>query len=348
MKNTQNTVCYLLVSILLGLIFQGCDNELVVAAEWKEVAVVYGAISPTDQNHYIRIQKAYLDDKQAALSFAGNSDSLYFDTLIVTLDEYLDGSLTNTIPLSRVDGNNINLPKDSGIFANDVNYLYTTNAEIKASSFFNNYSYRLNIENPRTGYKCFGQTISVGQAEVSNPITVIDKLLIDSRENHSILVRYQEGKFARSYDVAMDFRIEEVNKDDTTQRSISTLRWVMFTNRETRSLRGFEEAAFLIPSASFFNFVSANVVEDTTVYRRLLDYDMYFYGITDDFYTYINVNQPSIGIVQKKPEFTNMENALGLFTSRYINKFNKRNFAAGTRQALMTAEATKNLGFVSY
>jgi hypothetical protein len=328
--------------------FQGCENELVIAADWKEVAVVYGTLSPTDDDHYIRIQKAYLDDNQRALNFAGISDSLYFDTLVVSLNEFLDGSLVNTYPLTRIDGNTINLKKDSGVFANDVNYLYTTNADIKASSFFNNYSYRLDIENPRTGYKAFGQTVSVGQAEVSNPITVLDELLILANGSHSILVRYQEGKYAKSYDVAMDIRIETIDKLDSSQRSISEHRWVMFTSRETRSLRGFEEAAFLIPSASFFNFVSANIPEDTTVFRRLIDYDMYFYGIADDFYTYINVNQPSIGIVQKKPEFTNMENALGLFSSRYINKFENRNFSGRTREALMTSDATKNLGFVSY
>ena len=40
---------------------------------------------------------------------------------------------------------------------------------------------------------------------------------------------------------------------------------------------------------------------------------------TTDLETYINVNQPITGIVQERPSFTNINNGLGLFSSRYTH-----------------------------
>jgi hypothetical protein len=48
----------------------------------------------------------------------------------------------------------------------------------------------------------------------------------------------------------------------------------------------------------------------------------YFYGGAEDLYTYQEVNRPSIGIVQKKPEYTNISDGLGLFSSSHINSWN--------------------------
>jgi hypothetical protein len=39
---------------------------------------------------------------------------------------------------------------------------------------------------------------------------------------------------------------------------------------------------------------------------------------SDDMYTYIQVTQPSSGIITEKPAFSNISNGLGLFTSRYL------------------------------
>jgi len=38
---------------------------------------------------------------------------------------------------------------------------------------------------------------------------------------------------------------------------------------------------------------------------------------TDDLQTYINVNKPFSGIVQERPVFSNIENGVGLFSSRF-------------------------------
>ena len=40
---------------------------------------------------------------------------------------------------------------------------------------------------------------------------------------------------------------------------------------------------------------------------------------SEDLETYINVNKPITGIVQQRPQFTNITNGVGLFSSRLSN-----------------------------
>ena len=82
------------------------------------------------------------------------------------------------------------------------------------------------------------------------------------------------------------------------------------------------------------------------VQRRLVDFDLTYFGISDDFNTYLSVNKPSIGIVQKKPEYTNIENGLGLFASRNSISFKNLGFHPTTLGLIQTNDKTKNLGFV--
>jgi hypothetical protein len=71
-------------------------------------------------------------------------------------------------------------------------------------------------------------------------------------------------------------------------------------------------------------------------------------GIGDDIYTYINVNEPSIGIVQKKPEFTNVVNGIGVFSSRLTNRILDREFDESTHMTITIHELTKPFNFVGY
>jgi hypothetical protein len=345
----QKTIWVLLGFVLVSLCFSACDNELNVAAKWKEIAIIYGALNPTDTEQYIRIQRAYLDEDKGALTFSQEPDSLYFDTLTVTLDEFENGTYKKSYTLNRVNGNTIGLPKDSGIFSSGVNYLYQLKEPIRASSYFTSMSYVLTVKNPYTGYTSSSSTLIAGQAELSSPINdFIDQLFISAQDKHSIVAKYKEGVNVRSYDMIMEAHIEEIDKADTSKRTFKTLQWKMFSNKESRSLSGFNDVTSLVLSANFFSMLDANLKPNDNIYRRLVDYDLFLYGIGDDFYTYINVNRPSLGIVQKKPEYTNITNGYGLFSTRYINKYIGRNFHPNTRVQLNLSEDTKDLGFVLY
>ena len=66
----------------------------------------------------------------------------------------------------------------------------------------------------------------------------------------------------------------------------------------------------------------------------------------EELNTYLEVNKPSEGISQEKPEYTNIDNGIGIFSSR-ITVFSpfKKQISASSLTELKTGQYTKNLGF---
>jgi len=72
-----------------------------------------------------------------------------------------------------------------------------------------------------------------------------------------------------------------------------------------------------IEGKSFFNFLELNLTKDDEVVRYFNGIDMLMTVGSEDLETYINVNKPITGIVQERPQFTNINNGIGLFSSRF-------------------------------
>jgi len=327
--------------------FCGCENELKVAADWEEIAVVYAALNPTQSKNYIRVQRAYLDEKRGALNFSNEQDSLYFEELDVTIFEYRNETLTNTFILRKVDGDTLGMPKDTGVFYSDQNILYELNDPIKPSSYLTNYTYVITVRNPVTGYTTTAGTPSVGSPEVTEPINRSFSLInFNGSEDQTTLTRFQEGKWARAYTVEMVIYVEETQKDNPANKEMKEIVWRMVNLGRTKDLQSQSKATYLVPSIGFFTSLQGALLEDKTVERRLVNYDINFYGISDDFNTYLSVNKPSIGIIQKKPEYTNFDNGLGVFASRHIESFEGYTFPGNTLRHIQQSRFTEKLGFV--
>ncbi|MCP4294029.1 MAG: hypothetical protein GY786_00280, partial [Proteobacteria bacterium] len=64
-------------------------------------------------------------------------------------------------------------------------------------------------------------------------------------------------------------------------------------------------------------------LDKTFVGHRLAGTVDYFVAAAGEEYdTYMNVNGPSTSLVQDRPEYTNIENGIGLFSSRYFKDRN--------------------------
>jgi hypothetical protein len=69
---------------------------------------------------------------------------------------------------------------------------------------------------------------------------------------------------------------------------------------------------------------------------------------SQETYVYNQVTQPSFGIVQERPTYTNITNGLGLFTSKWNYKKDKFQLRDRTIDSLSVGVASKNLKFKSY
>ena len=70
-----------------------------------------------------------------------------------------------------------------------------------------------------------------------------------------------------------------------------------------------------IKGDQFFQFLENNLDNNTT--KQFLNLDLVMTIGAQDLKTYIDVNQPFSGIVQERPVFSNIDNGVGLFSSRY-------------------------------
>src|SRR5687768_1893340 len=109
-----------LLFIMLAAIFltqaTGCSEDFEVAAPYKDITIVYGLLDVKDTAHYIRIQKAFLDESKSAIGMAKEADSSFYNQLDVKVLELNSGSLTKLIQLTRVDLADEGYPKDPGSF----------------------------------------------------------------------------------------------------------------------------------------------------------------------------------------------------------------------------------------
>jgi hypothetical protein len=110
-------------------IVSACSNKVDVIGEWKEIPVVYAVFSPTPENgdNYFRIEKAFLDPDTDAFQIAQNPDSIYYaaDQLEVIVYERTGTAAYRILDtLERIDANSIGMVRDSGIFAQNPNFVY--------------------------------------------------------------------------------------------------------------------------------------------------------------------------------------------------------------------------------
>ena len=70
----------------------------------------------------------------------------------------------------------------------------------------------------------------------------------------------------------------------------------------------------------FYKFLSNNLSEINGT-REFIKIDIVMTLGTSELKTYIAVNEPMSGIVQQRPVFTNINNGIGLFSSRYTKVY---------------------------
>ncbi|MBI1307929.1 MAG: hypothetical protein GC181_15100 [Bacteroidetes bacterium] len=338
----------LLIVLFSFIAIAGCDNELHVTATWKEVPVVYGLLDPEAEYNYLRINRAYLNEQGDALQYAGVSDSINFENLTVKLVEHKNGIETNSIVMQKVNGDTIGLPKDEGIFSNSPNILYRTGYKIQATSLYDTYYYDLVIVNEVSGKIYHSNAISVGPMFLVTPrLQRASPTITISDENEKfIYIDFQEGFNAAMYDLVIRFRYFEYPKGKPILAKMDSVDWTVFTGRETHGLDGRGEQIITVKGSAFYEFLRASIEADSTVEREGIDCDFSFYGSGEDLYTYVQVNKPSIGIVQKKPEYTNIENGLGIFSFRHVNRFTHVGLTDEMKNRLMVSERTESLNFV--
>jgi hypothetical protein len=315
--------------VLIVVFASSCKNDIQLNASYKEITVVYGLLDINDSVHYIRIQRAYQNTNATAQSIAQKPDSLYFDSLEVKIT---DVNTSQVYKLAKV----ITVIKDSGYFQNKLNILYGFTDNINPA-----HSYRLDIKNVYTGNLVNSQTIVVGNPQqiTSPPGDTFD--IVPAKK---IRIAFRTGVNARAYDLFYRFKYDEFDSATGVLKAHQFFDYYVSRGDLTTTLNGGEDKSGDTYTEDILQSIGNAIPVSPGTARVATFFDAYYAGATDDLNVYIDVSKPSIGIVQKKPEFTNVSNGYGVFSSRNVFvKIHPVNTA--TQKTLREHPATMKLGF---
>ena len=314
---------YLFLSIF-AIVFTACEADFDVNAEWEETTVVYGLLDAGKYLQKIKISKAFLG-KMDAMQMAQYADSINFDSgeLDVKIVRAKNNGNTDTIIL-----NEALISREGGDF-NDSIMIYT----FYNDNFLNsNSEYELLIRNNITGNEVgsttniisgfnfdMGASFPFGFIETwipGNPsATEFSPTLVSWGNSTGNGVQYQ-------IDLVFNYQEDTIFLDYPNPIHKS----LVYT---TPVLEGTSQ--FVFEGEKVFNFLKEELDKDANgVLKRTFEsIDLVMTVGSEDLKTHRIINEEITGIVQERPQFTNINNGIGLFSSRFTK--NRENFQLANR-----------------
>lgn len=296
----------IICGIVLSTILLSCENDVEINADFQEKTYVLGLLSAQSDTNFVKITKTFLDDNTSAIQLAQDPNNLYYDTLDVTLNEL--GSSNNIVNTFRLQKSLRS--KVDGLFTTERNEVYYTDAPLKQGS-----TYVLAID------KLNGSPVTSGETQITSGVTIerprnVNKLtFVDIRKTIiNYRFEFETTTNVGDFTASMVFNYIEINNIDSIRKSIA-IPIASFTNPSL----GVKVESFVFEGQRFFNALEANIPASNNPPKRLLidnGVDIIVEAADADYTLYRDVNGPIDGLAQVRPEFTNINNGLGLFASR--------------------------------
>ena len=309
----------ILLSAFAGLLlFSACENEVDINGDWKDVPVVFGLLDVDSTEQFIRISRVFLGEGDA-LAFAQVQDSLYYKEgdIEAKVSEFINGNETRVFTLER----RTDIAKDTGIFANPGQVLYSF--EVPANNKLKlNADYVLSVKNAKTGNELTGRTKLVKKVNVATPSQFAQTANIFPQQK--TFVKWTSSENGRLYEVFLKFIYREYPDGEPQNVARKEVSINLGRLTATNDVGG-EELQREIDNRVIYQTLASFIPAATPENPMLRFADSLYFVINaadEDLFTYLNVNQPSNTIAQERPQFTNIENGLGLFASRntYIRR----------------------------
>ena len=305
----MNTKSFLLSLLVSMLVIVSCKESFDIIAPYKDITIAYGLLDLGEDTTFLRINKAFLGDGNVLEMVKVEDSSIYVNGLSASIEEWYNGSVLATYPLDTMTIDN----KNEGLFYNPYQLLYYAVFEVQPD-----YHYKLKIIVKNK--EVTGETDPVNDFSMTKP-TAGSKFVKFQPEIPTANVEWESAKNGKRYEVVIRFNFKELKEEspDTIYRYID---WNLGTFKSL-STQGGEEMYATYQPASFYTILSNRVpyedpVEEAMVTHRFTKNVEFLISVAgDELNTYMEVNEPTNSIVQEKPDYTNLTNGLGVFSSRF-------------------------------
>ena len=373
--------CIFLISILLC-----CDNSLDINDEWRDVPVIYGVLDPGSLDlggnfdHYVRVQKSFLG-QQSANNYVGIYDSIYYNesNLNVWLEIIDDeGEVEGPYFLEFISSDNleeIELSKEDGLFHSENHYLYKIPyvARDLTSAADNDDIYRINVLNINTGDTAFSETNIVKPLKMYTPkptgsysfLFASAATAAPTRQDISIY----NSKNAKMYSIKLRFNYWEQHKDDylldlsdngIIDQSGAVLKYVELNLGDIEPASSTSAIDSYILPGQFIEFLATQIRGGDDYYLYPFGtynggvnavhptLELYVTAVNAELDTYINANAPSYGFNQERPEYNNIINGIGHWSSRSVLKMDSLKLTNSVMGFISSELAASGLNFACY
>jgi len=381
MKITPKNTLFLIFASLVLL--WGCEEDFDLITAYKDQTVVYAFLEHHDpwseqrDTNWVVVNKAFLGEANVN-DMAAVSDSVNYkdyDKISVTLQR-IKSLDPNSEPVGEEVWNHDPIVlqytthyKDSGAFARDNNVVfYTTKSLMEYQDVDLNprpdenqaYFYKLTIKKPGQP-DVYATTKMIRGITEGRPMTTPEDYrsiqMSSSFPNYTFDVEFESNKDARIYEFKIrTFYYEKRTDGNIYIDYIDYVHPIQVTSNKIQT-ESQKMKINVVPLVYFSNFdrkladtsgVVWRIVKTKTTADRPETHALLFTLGSQETYVYNQVTQPSNGIVQEKPTYTNITNGVGLFTSKWNFQRNKFQITSGTIDSLATGIASKNLKFKDY
>ncbi|MCF8297702.1 MAG: hypothetical protein K9J13_09190 [Saprospiraceae bacterium] len=308
----MRNILLLILSFIIITSYYSCETDFDMNAEYKDITIVYGLLNQNETTHYVKINRAFLGNDNTIALAQDPMTSSYGDSLEVTLEEWRNSYYKRTFTMTDTL---VERDPDSGSpFYNPSNpyqIIYKTKANLIEDG-----TYKLVIKNKYSGKIITSETKLIEDFTITKPNAGVSTIGFNHKVSNPTDVQWRSGLNGRLYQLVIRFYY--IERDLNNIETKKYVDWVLGT-KTSQNINGGEEMKLSYVGESFYKNIQDNVKFDPNVAVRIPDTVQFIFSVAaDEFNTYMDINKPSSSIVQERPEYTNINNGIGIFSSRYI------------------------------
>ncbi len=289
----------LYLSVLFTFFITGCNNDVNLYADYKEIPVIYGLLDYQNDTIWIKVTKAFSGPGNA-LEFAKNPDSSnYSSKLEVTLTGRKNGNDLPAIIFDTITIHNKNAGDSIFYYPDQLMYYSTEQLDQDAE-----YTLKVKLNDKDVTAK----TKLVKNFHITYPVRTIS---FTSDKN----INWNSAINGKRYETDMVFHYEEMlpGTSDTLHKTIS---WHLGM-KHSISTSGYESMAMGYSGDNFYKLLENKLEKIPNVQRWTGNIDVIVACASQELDTYIEINNGTSGLLQEIPTFTNINGGVGLFASRH-------------------------------
>lgn len=316
-----------------------CSTKVDLNAPYKSTTVLYGLLDPSADTQWVKINKTFLGEGNA-LDFAKVRDSSEyrweeFDSIYVDAVDELGRTLRNGAGVAlyhvKLQEKEVSNKEIAGVFyaPEQTVYFFPTPTPLNS-----NYYYKITVDfKSRPDVEGMTNVVASEDLLFQTPsANSTGTILMASVNGNSViykddaLIKWTHINNVASYDVTLYFHYSDIMLNgDIVSHTIA----YNIGKPSIDNLSPGNSVKLNFSGEAFFAYLGNVIKQDPNVLKRQIGFfdgtktrcfDLSIAAANDELQTFISVNSPATGIIQERPVYSNVSNAIGVFASRATSK----------------------------